>query len=203
MVEAMYEQTPDFFRSFQKNFRYFICEFKPNLSSTKLEHFAIAKHEPNRYCPLSDNPHYHVLADLESSSSDIAKSLGVKPYVVPCLLTTFRLLIFPSNDIVLFGSVMEKLQAAATYNSVHELDLGNVSLRKRLPHICFSQKKTAASQTDLLPSATIERFIKLMHGPNASEFCRIMDILLSGYGSFDVDNIDVFVKFHFERKYTV
>lgn len=198
MVEAMYHQSPEFFKSYQKQFRFFISDEIPNLHSLKAQNFAFGKHESNQFCPIKDQNHYHVLIDTEGVP-DLLKNINVKTYVVPCLLSTFKFLIYQSTDHFSCGVIMEKLALAAGSTFGISMDsIGN--LRKRLPYICFSQKKSTASQTDGIPSSTLTRFMTLFHGPQSGEFCRIVDVLLSGYGNVCLDNNRVYIRFEYERK---
>ena len=47
---------------------------------------------------------------------------------------------------------------------------------------------------------TLKRFESLINGPHFAIFCKIMDILTSGYGKLDVDNDVLFGKFFLEEK---
>ena len=97
---------------------------------------------------------------------------------------------------------MEKMKLAVNYNSTNNLDTAGVSLRKRLPQICFaSQTRSIQTQTDLITNVTIERFIRILNGDNAAEFSKIIDIILSGYGRLEIDSNTLFVKFIMEKKY--
>ena len=88
MVEAMYERSPGFFKQFQKNFKYFISEEKPNFSS--LKNFAFCMHFESVHCDYNPTNHYHVLIDVSEFSADSLKQ--TKPCSVPCLFTTFKYL---------------------------------------------------------------------------------------------------------------
>ena len=77
---------------------------------------------------------------------------------------------------------MEKLKIAVNYNSINNLDVSVVPVRRRLPQVCFgSQIKPVQTQTDMITNVTIERFTNILNGENADEFSRIIDIILSGY----------------------
>ena len=102
----------------------------------------------------------------------------------------------------LSGPLMEKMKLAVNYNSTNNLDTAGVSLRKRLPQICFaSQTRSIQTQTDLITNVTIERFIRILNENNAAEFSKIIDIILSGYGRLEIDSNTLFVKFIMEKKY--
>ena len=55
-------------------------------------------------------------------------------------------------------------------------------------------------QIDELNTETLKRFESLIIGPHSAAFCKIMDILTSGYGKLDVDTDVLFVKFVVEEK---
>ena len=96
---------------------------------------------------------------------------------------------------------MEKKKLAVNYNSTNNLDTAGVTLRKRLPQICFaSQTRSIQTQTDLITNVTIERFIRILNGDNAAEFSKIIDIILSGYG-LEIDSNTLFVKILMENIY--
>ena len=84
---------------------------------------------------------------------------------------------------------MEKLKIAVNYNSINNLDVSGVPVRRRLPQVCFgSQTKSVQTQTDLITNVTIERFTNILNGENAAEFSKINDIILSGYGCMEIDS---------------
>ena len=68
--------------------------------------------------------------------------------------------------------------------------------------ISTSKKHTESRhvQTDEMNTETLKRFESLIHGPHSADFCKIMDILTSGYGKLDVDTDVLFVKFIVEKK---
>ena len=55
-------------------------------------------------------------------------------------------------------------------------------------------------QTDEMKTETLKRFESLINGPHSAAFCKIIDILTSGYGKLDVDTDVLFVKFIVEEK---
>ena len=99
---------------------------------------------------------------------------------------------------------MEKLKIAINYNNSinNSTDIGGVSLRKRLPQVCFASKtRSIQTQTDLITNVTIEHFIKILNGDNAAEFSKVFNIILSGYGRLEFDSNTLFVKFIMEKKF--
>ena len=94
MVEAMYEQTPEFFMKSRKNFRYHICLEEPRVGRDFENDifYAFGSHsEESEYCDI-EQKHYHLL--LESSSKFQKRGKG---YAVPCLYSTFSFLIHTTS----------------------------------------------------------------------------------------------------------
>ena len=97
---------------------------------------------------------------------------------------------------------MEKLKIAVNYNNSinNSTDIGGASLRRRLPQVCFaSQTWSTETETDWITNLTIERFINILHGDNAAEFSKIINIILSGYGRLDIDSNTLFVEILMEK----
>ena len=94
MVEAMYENSPEYFKKFQKRFKYNICETEPKLENTTIENYAYGYHSSATVfegCTFGSN-HYHVMYEFGSQDDNIFDSLYV-PAVIPCLVNCFKLLI--------------------------------------------------------------------------------------------------------------
>ena len=88
---------------------------------------------------------------------------------------------------------MEKLKITVKNNSINNVDVSGVPVRRRLPRVCCgSQTKSVQTQTDMITNVTIERFTKILNGENAAEFSRIIDIILSGHGSMEIDSNTLF-----------
>ena len=99
---------------------------------------------------------------------------------------------------------MEKLKITVTYNSINNLDVSGVPVRRRLPRVCFgSQTKSVQTQTEIITNVTVERFTNILNGENAAEFSRIIDISLSGNGCMKIDSNTLFVKFIMVKKLNI
>ena len=70
---------------------------------------------------------------------------------------------------------------------------------KKLPSICHAVKQNVQTQTDFVPLLT--GFVEIYYNEHYAEFPKIIDIILSGYGSLNVDSETLFVKYVFEQKY--
>ena len=98
MVEAKYEQSPEFFKKFRKNFKFFILITEPDTSQLPLnKNFAFATHSiHNEYCAqLHDDtpPHIYVLIEVTKDCVDVVNKMTSTSFVVPCLLSSFKHLI--------------------------------------------------------------------------------------------------------------
>ena len=210
MVEAMFERTPEYFRQFQKLFRYFICNSEPQIHSNLTKNFAYSQRKKD-HCKIQQF-HYHVIAAVDQLQQSL-KDTSSKPYTIPCLFTCFQLLILGSSHIVHYGEVMEKLQEAVSYNDSevmeklqeavsynyqHILTVSNS--KKKLPNVNMIMTQDVQTQTDFLPTCTIDRFYSIYKGGMYGELSKILDILNSGYGCLHVDNSLTLINFNLESK---
>ena len=129
----MYERFPGFFKQFQKIFKYFITEEKPNFSC--LKNSASCMPFESIHCDYNPTNHYHVLIDVSEFSADFLKQ--TKPCTVPCLFTTFKYLFSSSDTLEAKRDVFQKLFLAVEYkksnfNGYSKADT-TVSVQKRLP----------------------------------------------------------------------
>ena len=226
MVEAMYERSPGFFKQFQKNFKYFISEEKPNFSS--LKNFAFCMHFESVHCDYNPTNHYHVLIDVSEFSADFLKQ--TKPCSVPCLFTTFKYLFSSSDTLEAKGDVFQKLLLAVEYNKSNFNGFSKAdttaSIQKRLPiftknvtnkfqqpdclyrnfaghkslELNASKQKNQPIQTDQLTTETLKRFQSILSGPHVGAFCQVMNIFISGYGKLEIDSDVLCVRFLYEEK---
>ena len=162
MVQAIYEQSPDYFKQFRKNYKFFILNNEPNFSGfASNANFAVSSHSNKLdFCNHSiDNEKQYLLVESTKESTGLLNKMTSKAFVVPCLLSTFKYLILGCSNYKLSGPLMEKLKIAVNYNSINSLDISGVPVRRRLPQVCFgSQTKSVQTQTDMITNVTIERF---------------------------------------------
>ena len=134
--------------------------------------------------------------------TDSFKKNASKPYSIPCLFTCFRLRLHKSQSInvTLHGEIFEKLEQAVIYKHQHQLDL--YGSKRKLPNIFELEtvKENVQVQTDFLPTCTFNRFLSTYQNSSYAEFSKIIDIIISGYGSLNVDNENVKCNFRFELK---
>ena len=112
MVEVMFERTPEYFRQFQKLFRYFVCNSEPQFDSNLTKNYTYSQHKNEYHCKVQQVHCHHIAVDQQLPQS--YKDTSSKPYTIPCLFTSFQLLIRGSSHIVHYGKVMEKLQEAVS-----------------------------------------------------------------------------------------
>ena len=131
MVEAMYEQSPELFKKFQKSFKFCISNTLPELffsTTNKDVSYAYSKHSRDDTCSYINEFifdcqfHYHILIEIENFSAEDRKSLTSKLFNVPCLFTCFKELISNVEDHVAVGPIMDKFTAAVLYNNNHSLE---------------------------------------------------------------------------------
>ena len=190
-------------------FKFFILNNEPDASQLHLNtNFAFATHSIHNeyFAQLLDNAptHIHVLFEVTKDCVDVVNKMTSTTFVVTCLLSSFKHLIWGCSEFHISGPLMEKIKIAVNYNNSinNSTDIGGASLRRRLPQVCFaSQTRSVQTQTDLITNVTIERFINILNGDNAAEFSKIIDIFLSGYGRLEIDSNTLFVKFIMEKKF--
>ena len=98
-----------------------------------------------------------------------------------------------SSHIVHYGEVIEKLQEAANYNNQNNLAVSNS--KKKIPNGNMIMTQDVQTQTDFLPTCTINRIYSIYNGGMYCELSKILDTLNSGYGCLHVDNSLIFDKF--------
>ena len=97
-----------------------------------------------------------------------------------------------------YGDVIEKLKEAASYNDQHNLAVSNS--KKKLPNVKMIMTQDVQTQTDFLPTCTIDRFYSIDNGGMYGELSKILDILNSGYGCLHVYNGLILINFNMESK---
>ena len=183
MVEAMFERSPDYFKQFRKNFRFFLFKEKPKAGvDFPLDVvISIGLHSPvhDGLCNALPDNHYHVLAQCFGENYKGQP----KSYLLPCLYSTYALLIANSDEKEICCEIFEKLDQAVQYNC----DPPNRNPKKLLPSICFSVQKCdkAVQVSSGLSQGTIQRLENVMLGPYGGHFLLIADIFQTGHGSLN------------------
>ncbi len=146
--------------------------------------------------------HFHVILEVPKDTK-----LPYEVLSIPCLYTCYKQLVSNMEKRTLSGDVFCKLQSAVLLNKTTHYDKMTAStVRKLLPRfkevsLCKTangkslKRKEVQTQTDLLNSGTLMRFQKLCKGPNSAPLLMIMDIMESGYGSYDHKHRDSHLQF--------
>ena len=188
----MYEQTPEFFKKFLRNFRYHICLEEPRVGKD-LENdicYAFGLHsEQSEYCYI-EQKHYQL---LESGSK--FQNRG-RWYAVPCLYSTFSFLIHSTSYLKLNSDTIEKLNRAVSHtenpHNKSPFFRNTKRIRKRVPVV--RNRNERSSQISNLSPIFLNRLNLILDGHHAALFYRIVDFFISG---FDTINNE-FLAFHFD-----
>ena len=89
MVEAMYENSPEYFQKLQKRFKYTICENEPKVENSAVENYAYGYHSSLASVEIctSGSNHRHVMYEIGKQDHSLFDSLYV-PAAVLCLVTS-------------------------------------------------------------------------------------------------------------------
>ena len=93
MVEAMYENSPEHFKNFQKQFKYTICVTEPKPQDSGIENFAYDYHSSLTVidgCSFGSS-HWHLIFEDKGPENSFFSSYA--PATIPCLVTFFKSLI--------------------------------------------------------------------------------------------------------------
>ena len=204
MVEAMYENSPEYFKKFQKRFKYTICDTEPKPQDSGIENYAYGYHSSSTVidgCSFGSN-HWHLISEITGPENNIAFA-PYAPATIPCLVTCFKILILPTEkNFVTHGAIVSRLHVAVEYLSKFN-HVSTNKTKKRLPlpnpvkRLSTITTTTSNKCASTIPDATVERFCQLMLGEHSSSLYQIMDILLSGQGSFVRETSDYLINFQF------
>ena len=110
----MLERSLGYFKQFQKQFKIFLTDKKPNLTS--LSNFAGCSYYNSDFRQLpktATKHHFHVLIDSTQDALDTTKRY--KLYYVTCLFTTFKHLLSVAPDLKTKDDVSTKLKLAVDF----------------------------------------------------------------------------------------
>ena len=102
MVEARYEQSPDYFKQFRKNFKFFIKSYEPDFSSfsNNLNYTSASQTSKNDHRLQSiDNGHFHVLVEVSKDIAETINMMSPKTFLV-CKTFDGRNFIFENHVFV-------------------------------------------------------------------------------------------------------
>ena len=87
MVEAMYEQSPNYLKQFRKNYKLFILNHEPNFSGfASNANFDVSSFSNNLGFFNHSNDkekRYHMLVEFTKDSTDLLNKMTSKAFVVP------------------------------------------------------------------------------------------------------------------------
>ena len=145
----MHEQHPDFFIEHRENFRYLVLEKEPRIGPDfpcgSNYAFGVHSSTSDYLCGFEKQPHYHVLFECDSNMR--------KGYNVPCLYSTFCLLLADCPSLVTHGEIMNRLQVAKQYN-VKENKTLLAQCRRKIPLVQIRRENGV--RTGFLPAATAD-----------------------------------------------
>ena len=154
----MFERSPNYFKQFQKQFKFLIADEKPNLTASN--NYAVCPHFESEFCQLPTN-HFHVLIE---SAIDIETMKPIKIFAFPCLSTTFRHLFSTSTSLEFKGDRFSKLQLAVDFNNKSGEKMDTANVRKRLPPLATPATKLSKSTAVTSGiSKTLARLHQLYH----------------------------------------
>ena len=94
----MYENSPEYFKKFQKRFKYTICDTEPKPQDSGIENYAYGYHSSSTVTDGSPfgSSHWHIIFE----DTDPEDKIVFSPYAfatIPCLVTCFKILILPTE----------------------------------------------------------------------------------------------------------
>ena len=209
MVEFMYENSPEYFKKFQKRFKYTICDTEPKPQDFGIENYAYGYHSSSTIIDgcLFGSSHWHIIFEDTGPEDNIVFS-PYAPATIPCLVTCFKILILPTEkNFVTHGAIVSRLHVAVEYLSKFN-HVSTSKTKKQLPLPNPVKRPstittTSSKHASTIPDVTIKRFCQLMHGEHSSSLYQIMDILFSGQGSFVRETSDYLMNFQFCKNSSV
>ena len=210
MVEAMYENSPEYFKKFQKRFKYTICDKEPKPQGSGIENYAYGYHSSSTVidgCSFGSN-HWHLIFEDTGPEDKIVFS-SYAPATIPCIVTCFKILILPTEkNFITHGAIVSRLHVAVEYLSKFN-HVSTNKTKKQLPlpnpakRLSTITTTTSNKRASTIPDVTVKRFCQLMLGEHSSSLYQIMDIILSGQGSFVRETSDYLINFQFCKNSTV
>ena len=200
MVEAMFENSAEYFKKTQKRFKHNICETEPKLENTTIENYTYGYHSSAtviEVCSFGSN-HYHVMYEFGSQDDKMFDSLYV-PAMIPCLVNCFKLLIQPmQEDFVKRGAIILRLHFAVEYLSKSTSSVTKNQKQLPAPLIDATAKSissfAANKRSSTVSDVTMKQFCQLMLGEHSPA---LYQIILSGQGSFVREASNSFITFQF------
>ena len=158
-------------------------------------------------CSFGSN-HWHLIFEDTGPEDKIVFS-SYAPATILCLVTCFKILILPTEkNFVTHGAIVSRLHVAVEYLSKFN-HVSTNKTKKQLPlpnpakRLSTITTTTSNKRASTIPDVTVKRFCQLMLGEHSSSLYQIMDIILSGQGSFVRKTSDYLINFQFCKNSTV
>ena len=152
--------------------------------------------------------HWHLIFEDAGPKDKIVFS-SYAPATIPCLVTCFKILILPTEkNFVAHGAIFSRLHVAVEYLSkCNHVSTNKTKKQLPLPNLLkilsTITTNTSNKRASTIPDVTVKRFCQLMLGEHSSSLYQIMDIILSGQGSFVRETSDYLINFQFCKNSTV
>ena len=225
MVEAMFERSPNYFKQFQKQFKFLFVGEKPGFAIGNF--YAMCPHFDSEFCNLVKALSTFWLTTFENDTLKWYQS-----FPVPCVYTDLKFLFWTASILKTNGDVFSKpiwqsistvprqkpihsqcakdcqffayninffeKQLYKTNKCQHQTECQDASTCPKT--IYNAQHLPKQIQTDLVNSETLRRFETILYGPHSDAFCQIKNISRSGYRKLKTDSDLMSVRFVNEKK---
>ena len=151
--------------------------------------------ENNNFCRIKEQ-HYHVIAALDQLTESFKKILqNPIQFLAYTHASDFNSTKHNLSTSLFTVKFFEKFEQAVICNRQHQLDL--CSAKRKLPNIFELEtvKENVHVQTDFIPTCTFNQFFCIYQNISYAELLKIIDIVISEYGSLIIDNDNVKLTF--------
>ena len=187
-----------------------ICDTEPKPQDSGIENYAYGYHSSSTVidgCSFGSS-HWHLIFEDTGPEDSIVFS-PYAPATIPCLVTCFKIPILSTEkSFVTHGAIVFRLLVAVEYLSKFN-HVSTNKTKKQLPlpnpvkRLSTITTTTSNKRASTIPDVTVKRFCQLMLGEHSSSLYQIMDILLSGQGSFVRETSDYLINFQFCKNSSV
>ena len=140
----MYENSPEYFKKFQKRFKYTICDTEPKLQDSGIENYTYGYHSSSTVidgCSFGSSHWHLIFEDTSLEDKNVFSPYASVP--IPCLVTCFKFLVLPTEkNFVTRGAIVSRLHVAVEYLS----KFNHVSTNKTKKTTSFAQSCEKNSQ---------------------------------------------------------
>ena len=168
----MYENSPEYFKKYQKRFKYTIFDTEPKPQASGIENYMYGYHSSSTVidgCSFGSS-HWRLTFEDNGPEDKIVFS-PYAPATIPCLVTCFKIFILPTEkNFVTHGAIVSRLHVAVEYLSNFNHVSTNKTKKKQLPLpdpvkiLSTITTTTSNKRTSTIPDVTVKRFCHLMLG---------------------------------------